>query len=214
MSVSYASTSFGSTPTPSSSRSQSSRPSRHQRHPSRTSSGAVPHVDGVPSAFAAAPAPPPPAHNAMRAQYDQIGSFFGGQRTEQNTAHSQPSSHSGHGRGSSEARTPPPYSSRSDIESLPSYSKIEAYDAGLNRKLFMYGFVFFPLWIVGIIAPFVKPLHDPTKDNRSKEDQEADDASMRQVEMRWAKRCAIALITFTLIIIIAVVVGVTVANHQ
>lgn len=74
--------------------------------------------------------------------------------------------------------------------------------------------VFFPLWIVGIIAPFVRPERDPSKDNRSKEAQETEDLNMRQIEIRWAKRCACALMGFVLLIVVAVVVGVTVSKHH
>lgn len=74
--------------------------------------------------------------------------------------------------------------------------------------------MFFPLWIVGIIAPFVKPHRDPVKDNRSKEAQDAEDASMRAVELMWAKRCGAALTAFLFVIILAVIVGVVVAGHK
>ena len=74
--------------------------------------------------------------------------------------------------------------------------------------------VFFPLWIIGIVAPFVKPYRDPAKDNRSKEDQDAEDANMRSVEMFWARRCGFALAGFVLLVIIAVIVGVVVAGHH
>lgn len=74
--------------------------------------------------------------------------------------------------------------------------------------------VFFPLWIVGVIAPFVKPHRDPAKDNRTKEAQGEEDANMRALEMRWAWRCGFALITFIILVIIAVVVGVTVAKNH
>ncbi|THH04213.1 hypothetical protein EW145_g5688 [Phellinidium pouzarii] len=208
MSIAYASTSFGSTPTPSSSRTQPARSSRHQRLASQGSlSGATPYVIGTPSLQTPETTTglvlPSSTHVAMRVQYDQIGSFFGAQREVRNSGQSRASSQQDHGRSSSEARTLPPYDSRSDIEALPTYSKTEEYDA-----------MFFPLWIIGIIAPFVKPLHDPTRDNRTKEDQELDDANMRQIELRWAKRCAIALLTFVILVIVAVVVGVTVANQH
>ncbi|KAH8114955.1 hypothetical protein DFH11DRAFT_1590666 [Phellopilus nigrolimitatus] len=198
MSVTYASTSFGTVPEPA--ESYGERPARHQRAatPSPPSSARLPHVVSEP------PSPPPHAQDVMRMQYDQIGAFFGSQRSSQSARTSR----------SSAARTLPPYDPSGDTESLPSYSKIEEYDASLNRKLFIYGFLFFPLWIAGIIAPFVRPHHDPTKDNRSKEDQQADDTSMRSVEMRWARRCGLALFVFIVLVAVAVVVGVTVSNRH
>ena len=84
----------------------------------------------------------------------------------------------------------------------------------LKRVIQSLCLVFFPLWIVGIIAPFVKPARDPTKDNRSKEDQKEELANMRKAELRWAWRCAVALLGFITLIVIAVVVGVTVANNN
>ena len=141
----------------------------------------------------------------------------------------------GMGAGPSVAQAPPPYGSRSevDMESLPSYS-INEYDAELNRKLFIYGFgaythlhlspllllltymssVFFPLWIAGIIAPFVKPYRDPTRDNKTKEQADEEDAAMKVIEMKWAWRCLFALVSLVLAVIIAVVVGVTVSKHS
>lgn len=237
MSIAYTSTSFGAAP--SSSRNHSGS-ARHQRHASGSSASSPVVVDDLPGlpppATARSPTHVSDSERMMRAQYDQMGAFFGAQPSSgRSQPRSSSSSHGGHARNASTGRTPPPYDSRSELESLPTYSKVEEYDAKLNRKLFIYGFrtsslfhitspttiltratttVFFPLWIVGIIAPFVTPMPDPTKDNRSKEDQEADYANMRKVEMRWALRCGIALLSFVTIVAVAVAVGVTVASHH
>ncbi|EJD04863.1 uncharacterized protein FOMMEDRAFT_145594 [Fomitiporia mediterranea MF3/22] len=210
MSVAYTSTSFGTSATT----STPSGPARHQRHSSSSSRSSTTLAGPAgqlpfPATAARSPRRNSEAERMMRAQYDAIGAFFGGGRptAERNEPREQPQT-------ASARPTPPEYDTRSEADSLPTYVKIEEYDAAFNRKLFIYGFLFFPLWIVGIIAPFVKPLHDPTRDNRSKEDQEVDYASMRTVEMRWAKRCAAALLGFIILVIVAVVVGVTVAKQH
>jgi len=113
----------------------------------------------------------------------------------------------------------PPYDSRSNInvdtESLPTYAKEVLYDAELSRKLFYYGFLFFPLWIAGILVPFVTPSKpDPSQDNRSKEDWESELSRMRTEEIKWAWRCGFALNGFVLCIIIVVVLAVTLAGKH
>ncbi|KAL5498400.1 hypothetical protein ACEPAH_2542 [Sanghuangporus vaninii] len=223
MSVAYTSTSFGAHASSSPSHHHSGS-GRHQRQQS-ASSGSSDTIGGASYADSSAAILPPPAtapsptrssshsnpDRMMRAQYDQIGAFFGAR-----------SSSSDDRRGSDRASTNnstahgtlPSYDGHTEVESPPTYSKVEEYDAKLNRKLFIYGFLFFPLWIVGIIAPFVRPASDPARDNRSKEDQEADWTNMRKAEIRWAKRCAAALLGFIVVVIIAVVVGVVVANNN
>ena len=220
----------------------SNRTSRQARRSSRSTSplspsaymvGTLPPLPPASSSAPLTPAVPMPpqpqqAHDPIRVQYDEISAMFGGPRPSESSARSQTTRMSGRSRGAS--TIPPPYDSQSELESLPSYTKESDYDYELNRKLFLYGFreccvhltssasrlkpfvVFPPLWIVGIITPFVKPHRDPAKDNRSKEAQDEEDSNMRTLEMRWARRCAIALITFIVLVVVAVVLGVSLSK--
>lgn len=91
----------------------------------------------------AVPMPPQPrqAHDPVRVQYDEISAMFGGPRPgrpSQSSSRSQGTQSSGRSRG--ESTVPPAYDSRSEIESLPTYTKESEYDCEINRKLFLYGF--------------------------------------------------------------------------
>lgn len=81
-----------------------------------------------------------------------------------------------------------------------------------NLNLFVI--VWPPLWLVGMILPFVKPSSlDPTLDNRSKKDKEAENAEIRAVELKWALRCALALLILVILIAVAVVLAVVLTRH-
>lgn len=155
MSVTYASTSFGvstleSTESQPRTRSQSPRPesSRHHRQNSRSS-----ELSGSSTAHGELPSPPPPVAATaqattrgdmmLRAQYDQIGAFFGGGSVGPNRP--MPRNDPSHmfmtaNARSEEGHSPPSYTLGSDIETLPSYTRNEDYDAIVSRKLFKYGF--------------------------------------------------------------------------
>lgn len=112
---------------------------------------------------APAPTPPQDVHDPMRVRHDALGRFFGEQFGAAAPSSSQQQQMPSHYRTQSQARrevvheeapvpqyasqgrgrsapVPPPYDSRTDVESLPVYTKESAYDAELNRKLFIYGF--------------------------------------------------------------------------
>ena len=79
----------------------------------------------------------------LRAQYDQIGAFFGGGSVGPNRP--MPRNDPSHmfmtaNARSEEGHSPPSYTLGSDIETLPSYTRNEDYDASVSRKLFKYGF--------------------------------------------------------------------------
>lgn len=216
MSIAYASTSFvASSPTSSGSqsRSQSPRPesSRHHRQTSRSS-----QISGSSTVHEKLPSPATAVthtsirNEQLRAQYDQIGAFFGGGRHRSGDEPSRVSMTTN--TRSEEGHSPPSYILGSDIETLPSYARKED-DALLSRKLFKYGFLFFPLWIIGALVPFVKTFKDKSPENCSKEEQETGCCDIREAEIRWAKRCGIALAGLTSIVLIAVVIGVTVSKH-
>ena len=148
MSVAYTSTSFGAhaSSSPSHQHHQSGS-GRHQRQYS-ASSGSSGTIGGASYADSNAAILPPPAsapsptrsshvnsERVMRAQYDQIGAFFGG----------RPPSSDGRRSGDRASTNTasgvlPSYDGHTDVESLPTYSKVEEYDAEFNRKLFIYGF--------------------------------------------------------------------------
>ena len=143
MSVAYTSTSFGAHASPSHSH-------QHQQSVQRysTSSGSSGTIGGASYADSNVAILPPPAtapsptrsshansERVMRAQYDQIGAFFGG----------RPNSSDGRRSGDRASTNTasgvlPSYDGHTEVESLPTYSKVEEYDAEFNRKLFIYGF--------------------------------------------------------------------------
>lgn len=118
------------------------RTSRPPRYHSRSQSSSRYVTGGV------LPPPSPPSsqtvhdhrsQSSMAIQYDQMGTFFG-ERAADTGRPSQSSNRSASTHAHSQTRVPPPYDSRSELESLPTYTKEDTYDAETNRKLFLYGF--------------------------------------------------------------------------
>lgn len=131
------------------------QPSRHGRRASRSSSPLSPSaymvgtMQPLPPASSSTsetpgtstPSRPHQAHDPIRVQYDEISAMFGRPRPgrpSESSTRSQATRSSGRSRG--ESTVPPPYDSRSEIESLPTYTKESEYDCEVNRKLFLYGF--------------------------------------------------------------------------
>ena len=72
-----------------------------------------------------------------------------------------------------------------------------------------------PIWLFGMLLPFIKPVSfDDSRDNRSKEDKEAGNALMRATELRWALRCAAALLILVIMVAVAVVLAVVLTRHH
>jgi hypothetical protein len=99
----------------------------------------------------------------------------------------------------SQLDAPPAYSN----EELPPYSKREEPPT-LARYLFIYGFFFFPLWILGAIVLFL-PLRAP-KDNtcwlisKTAAEKETLIKRVRMAEVRWARRCLFALVSLLMVV--------------
>jgi len=128
--------------------------------------------------------PPAAYHSAQQVQADQLADFFGDSR---------------------KSRTRdvlPPYPSDGD---LPTYDT-NAEPATLARFMFIYGFMFPPFWIMGIII-LASKLHPPADWDMEKPEEEKVRllAEMRTAEVKWAKRCVYALLTFITVISIIVV---------
>ncbi|RDB16345.1 hypothetical protein Hypma_003052 [Hypsizygus marmoreus] len=101
----------------------------------------------------------------------------------------------------------PPYAETT----LPEYS-LKAEPVTLAMYLFKFGFLFPPFWILGAII-LLSPLREPEPSSATSEwmpektegERQMLIAEMRKVEVKWAKRCLLALSVFACI---AVVVGV------
>jgi len=131
---------------------------------------------------------------------DALGDFFGGR---------------GH-RTRTQRRVPPPYSPNWDGEKLPEYKSSTPPDIEVDtvaRHLFKYGF-FFPLfWAVGVYFLFapVRVTEDWQSD-KTEEEKEKILSEMRETEVKWAKRCLWALLSFFVCLVI-LIVAVVVSRH-
>ncbi|KAI9453808.1 hypothetical protein HD554DRAFT_2031691 [Boletus coccyginus] len=136
---------------------------------------------------------PPRLHHSTRQLYDDaLGDFFGGGR--------------GH-RTRTQHRIPPPYSPDWDGEKLPGYTSSPAFEADtVARHLFKYGF-FFPLfWAVGVYFLFA-PMRvtGDWQSDKTEEEKEKMLSEMREAEVKWAKRCLWALLSFFACLVILIV---------
>ncbi|KAF8841040.1 hypothetical protein BDN67DRAFT_1010956 [Paxillus ammoniavirescens] len=141
--------------------------------------------------------PPPPAHHPTRQlQDDALTDFFGGRGQRMKSQH----------------RVPPPYSPDWDGEKLPEYSLCpDVEPETVAWHMFKYGF-FFPLfWAIGayfLMSPM--RVSEDWRSDRTEEEKEKILHQMRQTELKWAKRCLWALLSFfgcLVILIIAVIVS-------
>ncbi|KIY49216.1 hypothetical protein FISHEDRAFT_41162 [Fistulina hepatica ATCC 64428] len=90
----------------------------------------------------------------------------------------------------------------------PAYSRTYEHPT-LARMLFMFGFVFFPAWVMGafiLTTPLAMPppLEDGTPSwlpEKTEAEREELLASMRRIEVKWAKRCLLALVGFVVFIV-------------
>lgn len=155
---------------------------------------------------------PPRLHHSTRQLYDDaLGDFFGGGR--------------GH-RTRTQHRIPPPYSPDWDGEKLPGYTSSPAFEADtVARRLFKYGFCtlsflhrkppwltvsrlpVFPLfWAVGVYFLFA-PMRvtGDWQSDKTEEEKEKMLSEMREAEVKWAKRCLWALLSFFACLVILIV---------
>ncbi|KAH0833963.1 hypothetical protein J3R83DRAFT_11180 [Lanmaoa asiatica] len=137
--------------------------------------------------------PPPSHHSPRQLNDDALGDFFGGRGHRTRTQH----------------RAPPPYSPDWDGEKLPGYASSPDFEAEtVARHLFKYGFFF---WAVGVYFLFV-PIRVSAdwQPDKTEEEKEKMLSEMRETEVKWAKRCLWALLSFFVclaILIVAVVVS-------
>ncbi|KAG1774759.1 hypothetical protein EV702DRAFT_974359 [Suillus placidus] len=109
-----------------------------------------------------------------------------------------------------ERHVPPPYLREGEFEKLPAYTACPCPSANdepitLARYLFVYGFFFPIFWIVGVAIIF-SPLR-PTPEwetGRSEEERQRLLARMRDLELKWAKRCLYAMVALLVLIMVLV----------
>lgn len=108
--------------------------------------------------------------------------------------------------------TPPPYphthhrysiSTNTNIEhDLPAYNEaLTTEPITLAQHLFKFGFLFPPLWLLGLIILF-SPITTPSDFYAQKPEPERAELArvMRRAEVKWAKRCAWALGVFVFVV--------------
>jgi len=136
-----------------------------------------------------APITPPAAyHSAQQIQADQLADFFGDSRKSR-----------------TRAVIPPPYSSDGEIQ-LPKY-EAKSEPVTLARFMFIYGFMFPPFWIMGLIILGSELRPTPGWEADKTEDEKVSLlAEMRKTEVKWAKRCVYALLTLITIILCIVMI--------
>ncbi|KAL6306014.1 hypothetical protein BKA93DRAFT_730140 [Sparassis latifolia] len=101
---------------------------------------------------------------------------------------------------------PPPYTA----ENPPAYTRTDEQPT-LAQYLFLYGFLFPVFWLAGAFI-LISPLRAPDDWETTKTEAERLELiqAMRRTEVRWAKRCLLALTVLAvliLIIVLAVVFG-------
>ncbi|KAI0945547.1 hypothetical protein AcW1_001745 [Taiwanofungus camphoratus] len=98
---------------------------------------------------------------------------------------------------------PPPYTYASDP---PAYSRVAEHPT-LAMYLFRFGFLFPLFWIAGSLI-LISPLRAPEDWELSKTEAERQEliVTMRRSEVKWAKRCLIALSVFLSVVLVAVLI--------
>ncbi|KAI6000050.1 hypothetical protein EDD15DRAFT_2236413 [Pisolithus albus] len=153
-------------------------------------------------------AAPSASHPRRQSRDDALTDFFGGRgqrvRAQQPQQQRQPRQH----------RSPPPYSPDWDGEKLPAYAPSSSEPDTVARQLFKYGF-FFPLfWAIGVYFMFAPMRVSPDWEQGKTEEEKAKILSdMRQTEMKWAKRCLWALVSFFVCMILVIVAVVVSRRH-
>ncbi|KIM44061.1 hypothetical protein M413DRAFT_68180 [Hebeloma cylindrosporum] len=123
------------------------------------------------------------------------------------TLSSSRSHDSRHDRRQSIADIPPPYSEESAIP-LPEYALHAPEPVTLAMYLFKFGFLFPPFWIFGAFI-LMSPLREPptnTNDSvpawmpeKTEDERKQIIATLREVELKWAKRCLCAILILTVL---------------
>ncbi|KAI6142620.1 hypothetical protein BKA82DRAFT_741431 [Pisolithus tinctorius] len=169
-------------------------------------------LPAVPEQARSAAAPtraPAPADEAAPTS-DPIDDFFGIARpraTRESRHDSYPSVSCVSDVIAMDGEAPPPYV---DGAELPAYAVAPSEPATLAMYLFKFGFLFPPFWILGAMI-LLSPLHAPAEFEPTK--PEADRQQLirmiRDAEIRWAKRCAWALLI--LVLALGIMAGAVVA---
>ncbi|KIJ15392.1 hypothetical protein PAXINDRAFT_169233 [Paxillus involutus ATCC 200175] len=145
----------------------------------------------------------PPTHTPEQpTATDPIDDFFGVTRATRESRHDSLRRTSSIG-----DVPPPPYADAS----LPAYSPTPNTEpVTLAMYLFKFGFLFPPFWILGAII-LLSPLTAPADFEPSKSEDERQQLVhiMRETEVKWAKRCAFALLAF--VVLLGLVAGIAVA---
>ncbi|KAG6327048.1 hypothetical protein ID866_12041, partial [Astraeus odoratus] len=114
-----------------------------------------------------------------------------------------------------QSRAPPPYTPDWDGEKLPVYTPTSSDSSEpdtVARQLFKYGFLFPLFWAVGVYFMFAPMRVSPDwEQDKTEEEKEKIMSNLRQTEIKWAKRCLWALLTFfvCMILVISAVVSVS-----
>jgi hypothetical protein len=131
---------------------------------------------------------------------DPMGEHFGYTFSSSRTHESR------HDRRQSIADVPPPYAEEADI-ALPEYTLHAPEPVTLAMYLFKFGFLFPPFWLFGAFILF-SPLREPENTSegtpawmpeKTEDERKEMIATMRMVELKWAKRSICAFIIFTLL---------------
>ncbi|KAI6006761.1 hypothetical protein EDC04DRAFT_976206 [Pisolithus marmoratus] len=159
---------------------------------------------------AAAPTRTPAPADEMSPTSNPVDDFFGITRprpTRESRHDSYPSVSRVSDVISMDGEAPPPYAEGAE---LPAYTVAQSEPATLAMYLFKFGFLFPPFWILGAII-LLSPLNAPAEFEPTKPEAERQELirTMRETEIKWAKRCAWALLI--LIVVFAMMAGVVVA---
>lgn len=161
---------------------------------------------------------PPALHHSPRQLNDEaLGEFFGGRRQRTRMV----------------PRAPPPYSPDWDGEKLPGYAPSSDFEMEtVARHMFKYGFcmlltpscgrgltvlfdpLVFPLfWAIGVYFLFV-PIRVSAdwQSDKTEEEKEKILAEMKEAELKWAKRCLWALLSF-FVCLVVLIVAVVLSRH-
>ncbi|RDX54687.1 hypothetical protein OH76DRAFT_1430332 [Lentinus brumalis] len=163
-------------------------------------------------------APPSPARihtpRAVRASIeettDAVDDFFGASRPS-GTRESRHDELRLSAHTDASETLPPPYEQCSGLEP-PAYSRV-ADQPTLAMYLFKFGFLFPLFWLAGALI-LLSPLRAPSDWEASKPESERAELieSMRRTEVRWARRCLVALVMFVLAVAAAVLCAVVVVR--
>ncbi|KAI0711110.1 hypothetical protein C8T65DRAFT_574967 [Cerioporus squamosus] len=169
-------------------------------------------------------APPSPARThtrrAVRASIveettDAVDDFFGASRPSRH-AGTRESRHdeirlSMHTDSESDSEMLPPPYEQCSVEP-PAYARV-ADQPTLAMYLFKFGFLFPLFWLPGALI-LLSPLRAPSDWEASKPELERAELieSMRRTEVKWARRCLVALVIFLLAVAAAVLCAVVVVR--